>query len=764
MADSIVRLRVESQEYDQKLKQATQGLTRYVDECRKVGGTLTVVEKDTLDYVRALGQMDTTSRTATGKLAEMKKAFVELSAQYKQLTDEEKASPFGKALASGLDQLKSRIGDSKQQLDGINRSINGGGGLTGSLDALAGKIGMNVKSLTGWGTALAAGTAALNVAKDAFFASEENVDEWGRTVDASKSLYEGFLTALNTGDISGYLSRIDDIVDAARRAYDELDKLGTMRTIQSPKISAQQADNDRIRMMIQTGKYIARVNGPKEMWHGETFQQGQKLTAEQIRRFEVKLNNGVEEIVKLTKNEVQQTTKAIDALYQRQSKELGMSLQEFRKGTSSWEEFTARMEGYDRYQKWNAAHTTIDQQSGREIVARGNPHQQYAAWGTFRVDGDRYNQIVQLIQQRDQQMAQTYSMQGQAYRTINRAEGNTVRNIMRDGTSPTSPTIINPSTTQATKEEVKVVSDSVADLTNDLKYLQAEQVKATNYDEWRTYAEAINEVSKRVKELKGELPSIGGKLPDMKALGLEAVTGKQTTREDILARGNERMNREFKDFDEKIGSKGKDDRRKDSDMAKLTKAVSAIGSIKEGLKQMGVKLPAEAEALIGGINGLVSVVQGVSAIISLFSTGTQTANTIALTANTVALGTLTTAMVANTATNFIPFFAHGGVVPRFAGGGLIGRAALGMAIPGNSFSGDNLRLPVVGGGAIAVNSGEVILNRAQAGVISSALEGNGMQNIQLDAVISGEDIRLVLNNNGRRTGRGEYVQSKNKRR
>ena len=59
MADSILRLKVESQEYDNKLKQATNGLTRYIDECRKVGGTLEVVEKGTLDYVRAIGQMDT---------------------------------------------------------------------------------------------------------------------------------------------------------------------------------------------------------------------------------------------------------------------------------------------------------------------------------------------------------------------------------------------------------------------------------------------------------------------------------------------------------------------------------------------------------------------------------------------------------------------------------------------------------------------------------------------------------------------------------
>ena len=129
MADSVVKLSINSSEYDQKLKRAAEGLTRYADECRKVGGTMEVVEKDTLEYVRALGQMDTVSRTATGKLSEMKKTFTELSVVYKNMTDEEKNSPFGKALATSLDQLKGRIGESKMQIDDINKSINGGGGV-----------------------------------------------------------------------------------------------------------------------------------------------------------------------------------------------------------------------------------------------------------------------------------------------------------------------------------------------------------------------------------------------------------------------------------------------------------------------------------------------------------------------------------------------------------------------------------------------------------------------------------------------------------
>ncbi len=241
MVDSILRLKVESQEYDNKLKRATEGLTRYVEECRKAGGTLEVVEKETLDYVRALGQMETTSRTATGKLAEMKKTFTELSAQYKQMTDAEKQSPFGKALAASLDQLKGRIQDSKSQLDEINKSINGGGGLTGALDNMLGKVGLNVEGLMKFGGAAGAATTALKVAKDAFFASETSLDEWGRTVQASESLYQGFLSALNNSDISGFISRMDEIVSAAREAYNAMDELGTFSAFNQRNVAKSRA-------------------------------------------------------------------------------------------------------------------------------------------------------------------------------------------------------------------------------------------------------------------------------------------------------------------------------------------------------------------------------------------------------------------------------------------------------------------------------------------------------------------------------------------
>lgn len=85
--------------------------------------------------------------------------------------------------------------------------------------------------------------------------------------------------------------------------------------------------------------------------------------------------------------------------------------------------------------------------------------------------------------------------------------------------------------------------------------------------------------------------------------------------------------------------------------------------------------------------------------------------------------------------------------------------ANGGIIEGNSFSGDNLRMPVLdGGGMIGVNSGEVILNRAQAGVIASQLSGSPLNDINLTASVEGEKIVLAVNRYFRRTNKSESAR------
>lgn len=231
MADSILKLKVESSEYDAKLKKAAEGIRHLADVAHKGGGDLTGLEKAELDYIKALGSMETKSRTASGQVRELANTYKELKVVYNQLNDVEKADEGGKALAASLTTLKQRAQDAKAQLDTATQSLNDNGeagkDTSGIMEVLKDKFTVNIDAIKLFNIGLQAAEAALNVAKDAFFNNEEQLDEWGRVVESSHSLYTGFLNALNTGDISGYLSNISQIVQAARDAYDALDNLGT---------------------------------------------------------------------------------------------------------------------------------------------------------------------------------------------------------------------------------------------------------------------------------------------------------------------------------------------------------------------------------------------------------------------------------------------------------------------------------------------------------------------------------------------------------
>jgi hypothetical protein len=87
--------------------------------------------------------------------------------------------------------------------------------------------------------------------------------------------------------------------------------------------------------------------------------------------------------------------------------------------------------------------------------------------------------------------------------------------------------------------------------------------------------------------------------------------------------------------------------------------------------------------------------------------------------------------------------------------------AEGGMIKGNSYSGDRIGGLVDGSQLVGLNAGEIVLNKSQQATLAQNLQGSGLSALNLTATIKGEQIRLALNNNGRRTGRGEYVQSRN---
>jgi hypothetical protein len=238
-----------------------------------------------------------------------------------------------------------------------------------------------------------------------------------------------------------------------------------------------------------------------------------------------------------------------------------------------------------------------------------------------------------------------------------------------------------------------------------------------------------------------EQTSVVGELTEaFKALNNAEGVDKDEQRE--TDRRRKRKNNERNPYLE-YGEDGKSTARLNNVLGGIS---GGIGQMVDGLESMGITIPNEIKSAIG-------ILQGVSAILTGIST------------------TLLAIEAISAADTIIPF-AHGGVVPH---------AANGYFVPGTRYSADVT--------PIMANAGELVLNKSSQGNLANdlkgaealvqtidryqtsimrgsqysygtpTLDGGMLGNMKMEAMITGEQIRLVLNNNGRRTGRGEYVQT-----
>ena len=207
-----------------------------------------------------LGEMETKSRTAAGSVRELENTFKELTVVYNNLNEVEKQDEGGKALAASLEQLKQRAQEARAQLDNASRSLQDNGDSAknsgGMLDALASKFTLNIDALKVFQMGLSVVNSALDVAKDAFFQSESNIDEWGRTVKSAEGAYDVFLNTLNTGNWSDFFSNLQTAVQGARDLYDALDRLGSVKSNNQAAIAIQQQQVQQLRLMKQQGKDV----------------------------------------------------------------------------------------------------------------------------------------------------------------------------------------------------------------------------------------------------------------------------------------------------------------------------------------------------------------------------------------------------------------------------------------------------------------------------------------------------------------------------
>lgn len=685
---SILKLVVDDKEYGSKLKNAQNALNALEAVLQGTGKSFAQVDKAVVDYAKSIGQMSAQATSARGKIGEMTSTFTELSLKYRQLTEEEKKSPFGQALSASLDQLRTRIQDNRQQLDEVTRSLSDtkqeGGATSGIMEQLAGKFTISLDAVKLFNVGLQATQSVLSVAKDAFFNNEEQLDEWGRVVESGESVYKAFLNSINTGDIGGFLSKIDSIVSAARQAYDALDELATYNAFNQVNV-----EKTRTGMTESIADY-REGNGTKEAVRAAGDAYKKELRDRQKMEHD-----------------------AYVAKIKQVAAERGVSFTDLQKALSGT---------YGDYRTLKNVPMTGTRLrvSGPFSFGAGNVStEKYAA-----NERERLGEALRHLN--DTELQSLQALGAQAERT-----GNEVAQVDKQLARVLRGNGSGGSTTTRTPRSVGGGGNTYDPLAGSIDY-QAKKVQELQ-KAWRAAADddSRQKIKKEIEEAQFELEKLEGKTSGIPTMnyGLGDLAGKggsglfqdplfknpayDTSNEwsATIGKANAKQNWKLDDKAIKaIGDEFEHVTKEYSPKEKLEiatqnigKIASGLSGITSGLQQLGIEVPQ-------GIQQAIGILQGISSILAAIQT----------------IGS-------------IKWWSNGGVV----------RAASGAIVPGTNFSGD--MVPSM------INSGEIILNRAQQGNLVSQLSDSQRTRGPQLAQVSGEQIYIAMSNYLRRSGKGEMV-------
>ena len=550
----------------------------------------------------------------------------------------------------------ANIAKARRQLEGFKKDNLSAGGivkqLSGNLVAAAAKF-------ASVGTAIA---GAMKVAKDAIFSNEQSLDEWGRTVESAKSLYDGFLDALNTGNISGYLQNISNIVNAAREAYNALDDLNTYNAF-------NQINQERARTNF--------TEAMADFREGSGSKEGVQAAANALK----------EELAKRQKKEYNAYVEAVNKAAEKRGIS-GPVLQRILEGSD---------EQYQQYKNLGLTGTANWYMGGGGPAAAAN-------------EQEKIGEALRRLNDTELKDLQALGAQAQRTATEMAQVDKTLARTLRGNTGGSSGgTSTKSGKTKA--DEYIPLAGSIDEQIAKVKELQDAFNKTADQSVRGKLLVAIDEATRHLEYMKG-----GGAGPLSASteslsqhLGLHTdLSGLKMTDEDL-------------DKLTKLANAGKEAEASwDSAMGSISGLGSALSAIEDpAVKVLGIIAEAIATVALSFAKALSKDTKlGVFGWIAAAAAGTA------------AMVTTISAIKSATAGSY----AEGGIVP------------------GNSFSGDNL--------TANVNSGELILNRAQQSAIASQLSRNNMQNMHLTATIKGTDIQLALNNTARQQGRGTYVTAR----
>ena len=709
MADVITRFKLETTQYDSALRDASKGLAAYSKQAELAGKDFDKFTKGGVEAARALGSISTSATNTKEKVKELVSAYNDAARAYNNLTEEQKKSDFGKAMAQSLQQLQGRIKDAKAEMNDTG----------GVLSQLRERFTVNIDALKLFSVGLQAAQGALGVVKDAFFKNEEQLDTWGRVVEASQSLYSGFLDALNTGDISGYLTRIGEITKAAQDAYNALDDLNTFNAFNQVNVEK-----------TRTGMTESIAD----------YRSGQG-TKEQVKAAGEAYQKELRERQKLEKQAYLESVKKVAA-------ERGVNAQDL---------ITALSGSYGSYQSLKA----IPMSGTRTKFTPGGMFGGSTAYEEAYPVNRQEKLGAALRKFNDTELQSLQALGAQAERT-----GNEIAQVDRQLTR-----VLNGRQHgsgggggNSTPDYVPV-EGSIDAQTMKVQELQRAWRAAADDDSRRRIKEEIDEqqyaldlMTGKIKQRpKMEAVDVGVGIAPSSATdpfanmkdNLPAVISPLQQLEDHLQELI-KLQEEFGGMSESAwqiyqkeieNTKGQIDNFKNGgndvtkggkDIAKswrtAASAINTVGSAISGLKNPAIDIM----TVIGQSIATIALSYAENLAGDKTTKGNIWAFIAAAAAATVSMATTIASIHSATG------YAQGGIVK------------------GNSYSGDNVPALVDGSQMVGLNAGEVVLTAAQTNNLAAGIQ-NGGSRIQVVGKLSGEQLFICAERWAKRTGKGEFV-------
>ena len=752
--DVITRFKLETTQYDSKLRDASKGLADYAKTATAAGKEFGKFTQANVEAARALGNISPSANNAKDKVKELVAAYNDLAKAYNALTKEQQSSDFGKAMADSLGKLKTQIADAKQELygmgDAMKKAGEGSSGFTSMLAVFGGNLlTKGVSMLTSELVGSVQQSIELAQQGEGIRMAFERLNQPG-LLDNLKAATHGTVSEIElmkqaikfenfklpVEDLANYLAfaqqkakdtgeSIDFLVTSivnglGRQSKQILDNLGISAAELTQRMNEGATMTEAVSAIIKeemakAGDYVETAAERAARATADTENKMEELgrsampVAEEFASAWAEIRNGAMTLVLPVLSSVADSIRDIREILggEWDMPKLKPGIPNLAEGPAESNQPKRPTWGDVPVVKAPGGYVEVTDSSGKVL------------------HGGHYDSEAQL------------------------------QNMMKRWNTLTTPTRTPGSRSTAKKEQTELQQNQteIAKLTQEYVRLGDSETEASRQRQAEIQKE-IQLLEKRNGQLKLYEEQAHGRLlgnttditnaQDLSRTGgltgfvgigksMMPIEGLPSMSDVVRQRGGNLLDdKAMKAVNEDISRNLPNAKEKDRPLESGKKLLNGISQLTDGLEKIGIDIPDEIQSVIGVVQGVMQVIEAVNTIIGV----TQTT---ALTANTAALISLEAALWANTTKSWLPF-ANGGVV-RAAGG----------VVAGNTYSGD--QIPAL------LNAGEVVLNRSQVSTLASALQGGGAQNMKLEATVSGEQLRFVLNNNGRRTGRGEYVTS-----